>query len=244
MPRPPFKRRNSGNANQKITKGDKNGRSRNNRFARFMPLRNVLIVLIGLSVFQYANNGKVTWHRGIVDSVSTTVQDYADRPEAGWRKASDKLEEIGAKRESPSHDSYDLRGRVVRVADGDTISVLDKDNKQHKIRLYGIDTPERSQPWGAESQQALAGLVANKSVGVIIIETDDYGRSVGIVYAEGKNVNEAMIRNGHAWWYQYYAPNEKHLADAQQNARAQQRGLWQAEDPMAPWQWRREQQRQ
>lgn len=204
-------------------------------------LRLVLALLAGLSLFQYLVQGEVSWHRGALDSVSSTLREYATREDAGWRRATGKLEQVGAAREGSPPREFDLSGRVVRVADGDSLSLLDRDNKQHTIRLYGIDAPERDQPHGRSAGAALTALVANSRVGVTVVEEDDYGRLVGTVYVDGSNINLAMVRAGHAWWYRYYAPHDHPLATAEQEARQAQRGLWSDAAATPPWDWRRQQ---
>ena len=125
------------------------------------------------------------------------------------------------------------------MADGDTVSVLDEDNTQYKVRLFGIDTPEQDQAHGRAARQALVDLVDDRQVGIVVIETDDYGRKVGTLYYAGTNVNLAMVAGGHAWWYRHYAPHERQLAVAEREAREQGRGLWTKPDPVPPWDWRR-----
>ncbi len=142
-------------------------------------------------------------------------------------------------RDSPP--DFDLTGRVVRIADGDTVSILDATNTQHKVRLYGIDTPERDQPFGKAAKTALMQQVDEKTVGVVVVTTDSYGRKVGTLYQQGVNINVAMVANGYAWWYQHYAPHERKLAMAEQQARAHRLGLWAAPHPIPPWDWRRRQ---
>jgi endonuclease YncB( thermonuclease family) len=135
----------------------------------------------------------------------------------------------------------DLAGRVVRVADGDTVTVLDRRNTQHKVRLYGIDSPERDQPYGKAAKNALQRLIDNRPVEVVVVAKDSYGRTVGTLYRDGVNLNEAMVAAGYAWWYQHFAPNERRLEEAEQRARAQRIGLWSEPRPVAPWDWRRRQ---
>lgn len=203
-------------------------------------LRLVLVILAGLSLFQYLVQDEVSWHRGALDAVSSTLREYLTRPEAGWRRAAGKLDQVGAAREA-APPKFDITGRVVRIADGDSLSLLDRNNKQHAIRLYGIDAPERDQPHGRAAATALAALVANQRIGVAVIEEDDYGRLVGTAYVDGNDINLAMVRAGHAWWYRHYASREHSLAAAEQEARQAQRGLWSGDAPVPPWDWRRQQ---
>jgi len=136
-----------------------------------------------------------------------------------------------------------ISGRVVSVADGDTITVLDANNVQHKIRLAGIDAPEKSQAFGQRSRESLAELVANRSVVVETNKQDRYGRYVGKVLVDGQDVNVEQIRRGLAWFYRQY---EQELSDsdrrsydrAEIEARESRRGLWVDRRPVAPWDFR------
>ncbi len=218
-------------------------RRRRSRFSR-RALRNLAILLAALSLLQYLATGSVSWPGWLWQRVAATVSEQLGRPQGGWKIAAEKIEELGAAREGVPLPAFDLTGRVVRVADGDTVSVLDAANRQHKVRLYGIDAPERDQPRGRASREALAGLVAGRSVGVVVVATDDYGRDVGTLYRDGVDINLAMVAGGHAWWYRHYAPYEHPLEAAEREARAARRGLWADADPKPPWDWRREQLRQ
>ena len=137
-----------------------------------------------------------------------------------------------------------LNGKVVKITDGDTLVVLDADNTQHKIRLSGIDAPETNQPFGKRSKEALSALVAGQWVEVDWHKHDRYGRIVGKVIAQGKDVNLAQIRMGMAWWYRKYADEQSRVdqglyAAAEAKARMTGVGLWKDKDPIAPWDWRK-----
>jgi micrococcal nuclease len=114
-------------------------------------------------------------------------------------------------------------GKVVRMANGDTLSIL-VDEQTRKIRLADIDTPERRQPFGTKAKQALADLTFNKSVRVVEVDVDRYGRIVGRVYANGLDVNAELVKQGYAWVYRKYAksPELYRLEDEARNAK---RGL-------------------
>ncbi len=205
-------------------------------------MRNVIFFValaVAYSVWEYATTGAVQWPGKLLNEGGESVSDYANRPDAAWRKAADAVNSAGAAREGRSPPRADLTGRVVRVADGDTISVLDRHKQQHKIRFFGIDAPERDQPHGQAARRALASLVDEQQVGVVIIEKDDYGRTVGTVYQGDTNINLALVQGGHAWWYRYHAPHERHLEAAEEAARDTGRGLWAGDKPIAPWDWRR-----
>lgn len=136
-----------------------------------------------------------------------------------------------------------VSGKVVRVADGDTITVLDAQMQQHKIRLAGIDAPERRQAFGQRSREFLSSLVAAQLVEVETEKTDKYGRSVGKVLLQGRDVNLAVVAAGLAWHYKEYE-SEQSPADrllysyAEQEARDLRKGLWVDPAPEAPWDWR------
>ena len=126
-----------------------------------------------------------------------------------------------------------LIGRVVKVSDGDTITVLDSSKTQHKIRLQGIDAPEKKQAFGNASRKFLAGLVANREVRVAWSKRDRYQRILGTVFVEGKDANLEMLKAGMAWHYKKYDSTPTY-AQAESAARAAKRGLWQEKNPIEP----------
>lgn len=128
-------------------------------------------------------------------------------------------------------------GKVTRVIDGDTIWVTDTAGK-HKIRLEKIDAPERDQPYGHESTQFLESLIYDLQVEVQWTDKDQYGRILGIVYFNGEDVNLAMVKNGYAWHYSFN-DNTLEYAEAEKKARQGRRGLWAAESPINPYEWRK-----
>ena len=195
----------------------------------------LLAALLGLTVYEWLADGEITWHHRVFGSLS----EWAGRPEAGWRRAADAVNDV-----APAvPDSFDIEGRVVRIADGDTLSVLDAGNRQYKIRFYGIDAPERGQPYGAAAHRELARLVEGKRVQLVVRDIDDYDRSVAEVYVGGASINLAMVEAGYAWWYRYHARSRQDLERAEQEARAAGRGLWSDHNPQAPWDWRRQNRR-
>jgi endonuclease YncB( thermonuclease family)/methylphosphotriester-DNA--protein-cysteine methyltransferase len=136
-----------------------------------------------------------------------------------------------------------IEGRVVKVSDGDTITVLDKENRQHKIRFQGIDAPESKQDYGQVSKDNLAKMIFGKEVKVVWSKTDKYGRTVGKILLDGRDINIEQIKAGLAWHYKTYEkeqPPEDRLtyAAAEQEARAARRGLWQDPNPTPPGEWR------
>jgi endonuclease YncB( thermonuclease family) len=136
-----------------------------------------------------------------------------------------------------------LLGKVIHVADGDTITVLDESHTQHRIRLSGIDAPESKQAFGHVSRQSLVDQVAGQAVAVQWLKTDKYGRKVGKVVLDGRDINLEQIRRGLAWHYKHYESEQstadrKAYADAEEQARAAQTGLWRDASPLPPWEFR------
>jgi endonuclease YncB( thermonuclease family) len=137
-----------------------------------------------------------------------------------------------------------IEGRVVGISDGDTITVLDSSKKQHKIRLAGIDAPEKKQPFGQASKVHLSDLVFGKDVVLDCGKTDRYRREICIVMINGQDANLAQVRAGMAWWYRKYqneqtAQQRAAYEAAEAAAAAGRVGLWHDTGPMPPWEWRK-----
>jgi endonuclease YncB( thermonuclease family) len=137
-----------------------------------------------------------------------------------------------------------ITGKVVAIADGDTLTVLDASNRQHKIRLDGIDAPESSQDFGSRAKQSLSDLVFGKTVTVISSKKDRYGRTLGKVMLDKLDINLEQINRGMAWFYRaYQAELPANVAAmyglAETRARQEKRGLWADAAPMPPWDFRR-----
>jgi endonuclease YncB( thermonuclease family) len=130
-----------------------------------------------------------------------------------------------------------ITGKVVSVHDGDTVRVLDAANVQHKVRLQGIDAPERGQPFGTVSRDRLAAMVMGKPVTVHDEGRDKYGRTLGRIEIEGRDVNRTLVAEGLAWHYVKFS-KDAGLAAAEREARAAGRGLWGDKAPVPPWEWR------
>ena len=148
----------------------------------------------------------------------------------------------------------EIIGKVIAVSDGDTITVLAPGNRPTKVRLAGIDAPERNQPFGQKSRQHLADLVFGKEVRVSVVDKDRYGRIVGIVYVpkpipNGEiiiDVDLAQIESGHAWAYRDYlkglpAGKAGRYVAAEKDAKEKRHGLWTDKNPEPPWNYRKEQ---
>jgi len=128
---------------------------------------------------------------------------------------------------------------VVGISDGDTVTVLTARREQIRVRLHGIDAPESGQPFGTKSRQWLSDQVFGKTVELVRVDTDQYGRIVGRLRTGGKDVNVESVKAGMAWWYQRYARTDRKLEEAEREAKSARRGLWSEPNPTAPWDWRR-----
>ena len=139
---------------------------------------------------------------------------------------------------SPSAHA-DVTGKVVGVLDGDTIEVL-HNNQPERIRLHGIDCPEKGQAFGQRAKQATSALIFGKEVRLGIHGKDKYGRTIAdVLLPEGTNVNQQLVREGWCWWYREYAPKDLALEQSEQEAKEAKRGLWSEADPVPPWLYRR-----
>jgi endonuclease YncB( thermonuclease family) len=143
----------------------------------------------------------------------------------------------------PAHAKI-ITGRVVKIADGDTLTVLDRLNRQHKVRLIGIDAPERKQPFSTISRQHLANLVFGKKVRVEWYKRDHYQRVLGKVLLNGQDINLEQLKAGLAWHYKQYQGDQLRgdrglYAKAQKHASLKGIGLWSDSSPVAPWDFRR-----
>ena len=130
-------------------------------------------------------------------------------------------------------------GKVVGVSDGDTITVLAAGNKQFKIRLLAIDTPESGQAFGDKAKQALSNKVFGQFVQVHWTEQDQYKRVLGNITIGQRWINYEMVAEGWGWHYKQY-DKDKRFAAAEVKAKAARRGLWGGQNPVAPWEWRRQ----
>ncbi|MFZ2163405.1 MAG: thermonuclease family protein [Sideroxyarcus sp.] len=138
-----------------------------------------------------------------------------------------------------------LQGRVVGVIDGDTVTVLDADKTQFKIRLMGIDAPEKKQAFGSKSKESLSALVFNKQVIIEYSKHDRYGRTIGKIIVDGVDANLEQVKSGLAWHYKQFQKEQSiddriAYARAEEQARAEKRGLWVDAEPTPPWDWRKQ----
>ncbi len=129
-------------------------------------------------------------------------------------------------------------GMVVKVTDGDTIQVM-HDGRAEKVRLSGIDCPEKRQSFGQVAGKFVLEIAAHKVVTVHVETTDRYGRTVGeVILPDGRSLTRELVRAGYAWWYRRYSSDET-LAKLEEQARTSGKGLWSEPDPVPPWEWRR-----
>ena len=135
--------------------------------------------------------------------------------------------------------AMNIKGKVVKIADGDTITIQTLNNEKIKIRLYGIDAPEKKQDYGIKSLDVLKELSYGKTVDVEVKEKDRYGRTVGIVFLNGEEINLKMIETGNAWHYKKYAKEEMSYANAEAEARKKKLGLWNSDKQISPWEYRK-----
>ena len=131
----------------------------------------------------------------------------------------------------------ELRGRVVVVADGDTLTILDAGRQQHRIRLAEIDAPEKRQPFGQRSKQSLSDLCYGRDAAIEDGGRDRYGRTIGRVSCAGIDASAEQVRRGMAWVFDRYA-TDRSLYAIQDEARAARRGLWRDPQPVPPWEYR------
>lgn len=143
---------------------------------------------------------------------------------------------------SVSH-ALELSGRIVGVIDGDTVDFITDGNELIRVRLAGIDAPERGQPFGSSAKKALSQLVFSKRVLLKGDKRDRYGRVIAKIIINGQDANLQLLRLGYAWHYKRYeseqTPNDRRLyASAQIEAINARNGLWKDSSPVAPWDYR------
>jgi len=146
---------------------------------------------------------------------------------------------------APAAVAVEWAGTIVGIADGDTLTLLDGSKATHRIRLDGIDAPERTQPYGQRARQSLADLAQGRDARADCPKIDRYGRAVCRVTVDGVDVGLEQVRRGLAWHYVKYAREQpastrRVYAQAEERARAQRVGLWAVAAPVAPWDYRRE----
>ena len=137
-----------------------------------------------------------------------------------------------------------LEGICVGVSDGDSLHLELPDGERVRVRLYGIDAPEKDQECALAARKKLGKLIYDKEIRVEVLDVDKYGRYVGKVYAGARYVNRFMLKEGLAWHYKHYAADDELLAEAEARAKAAGRGIWTAESPCRPRIFRSEQRKE
>ena len=134
---------------------------------------------------------------------------------------------------------------IVGISDGDTLTARCPTQdaahpyQQVKVRVAGVDAPEKRQPFGERSRQHLAGLCFQQQARITVRTRDRYGRSVADVECKGQDAGTELVRAGMAWFYVRYGKEHGHLAGIEADARARRAGLWADRGPVAPWEWRK-----
>ncbi len=131
-----------------------------------------------------------------------------------------------------------ITGKVVAVTDGDTVKVLDETKTLHKIRLNDIDAPEKKQAFGNKSKENLAKYISGKNVSVEYSKKDRYGRILGTIYLDKKDINLQQIKDGYAWVYRKYSKKSDYISQ-EKIAQNHKRGLWKNKDSLEPWEYRK-----
>ena len=137
-----------------------------------------------------------------------------------------------------------IAGRIVGISDGDTVTLLNANKRQYKIRMSGIDAPEKKMPFGQRSKEHLSDLVFSKDVQVETEKLDRYGRMLGKILLDRQDINLAMVNAGLAWHYKKYQQEQTRsdrllYAHAEEQARLRRIGLWRDPNPTPPWEWRK-----
>lgn len=195
-----------------------------------------IIIIAAVMLFGMFNKGRKDAEKITKKSKNMKTSQNSDKKSYKTRKSKEKREV-----EPEILDGY----QVLKVSDGDTINIQKVENRKFvgeilRIRMYGMDAPEKTQDYGSESRQALEKLVTGKNLSVEVKNKDRYGRTVAIIYADGKNVNEEMVKTGNAWWYQEYAKKDAQFEEYQENAKQKKLGLFSRKGYTEPWNYRKE----
>lgn len=129
-------------------------------------------------------------------------------------------------------------GKIVKVSDGDTVTLEDNNGKKRRVRLNGIDCPEIGQEYGTEAAKYVKNIALNKYVNVEIIGKDQYDRILGVLHVDGVNVNEALLKNGLAWVYKYN--EDERYNSLLSEARALKMNIWSNPKSIDPYTWRKQ----
>ena len=166
-----------------------------------------------------------------------------------------EIERLLTKLESNLPYSKELKGKVVSIADGDTVTIVVADNsanskflqppssqpsskKQYRIRLNDIDAPESKQAFGNKSKENLKNYIYQKDVVVKYESTDKYGRILGTIKKKEKDINLQQVKDGYAWVYRHYSKKQDYIKE-EEKARQERKGLWADKNPINPYDFRR-----
>jgi micrococcal nuclease len=161
-----------------------------------------------------------------------SAQDRDDRRD-------DRREERTDERRDQRREQRFINGRVVKVVDGDTCLVEDRDGRRHNVCLYGVDAPENGQPYWKEAREALSRRIYNKEVRFAPVETDSEGRACCNLYVGDRQINLDQVREGYGWHHTEHEPIRE-FAEAERVAREHHAGLWADRRPVEPWKYRHE----
>ena len=193
------------------------------------------------------NGGEMTCHLAIKWSLMPFMA-LVCLSLAGFNSAPPAPASSGSREVLLRQEHGQVRGRVVGVSDGDTVTVLDSQNVQYRVRLIGIDAPEKNQPFGKVAKQILSDRIFNREVVVHTKGLDRYKRTLGKIVLNGVDQNLALIREGVAWHYAQYSKSQfpgdaATYAEAERTARRNRIGLWRDPSPIPPWDWRKSRKR-
>ena len=132
----------------------------------------------------------------------------------------------------------EIHGKVVKIADGDTFTMVFENDFEVRVRLNGIDCPERSQPFSKKAKQTLSDFIFGKMVVVQYTKKDSYGRVIGDVFVDDLHINNEMVKLGMAWHYKRFS-HDIQLDSLENDARNNKIGLWSEKSPIPPWEWRK-----
>jgi micrococcal nuclease len=132
----------------------------------------------------------------------------------------------------------EIHGKVIKIADGDTFTMIFDNDFDVRVRLNGIDCPEKNQPFSKRAKQLLSDFIFGKMVVVQYKEKDRYGRVIGDVFVDGLNINYEMVKLGLAWHFKRYSDDDK-LDSLEKDARYKGIGIWSDKNPIPPWEWRK-----
>lgn len=130
---------------------------------------------------------------------------------------------------------FGYEAKVTKIIDGDTIAVLYQ-NKEQRVRIYGIDAPERGQPYSNKAKKYLISKIANKSVEVVYKDNDRYGRIIAKILLNNEDIGKDLVKNGYAWAYRHFS---KDYISEEEFAKSNKIGLWQDDNPVNPYLYRK-----